>query len=111
MVLYYWKAAGEFDAACRQWEAKTAANKTWQNIKTFISAEYAKENMPNELTVKHFKANIMEEQAEATEELIVTLTETHSCQMETLVNSTTNAMKEMILLIKENKNPTNSNKK
>ncbi len=53
---------------------------------------------------------MMEEQAEATEELIATLTETHSCQIETPIKSTTNAMKEMMLLIKENKNPTNSNK-
>jgi hypothetical protein len=110
MVLYYLKAAGEFDAACREWEAKPAANKTWQNIKTFISAKYAKENKQNKLTAKHFKANMMEEQAEATEELIATLMETHSHQIETFIKSTTNVMKEMMLLIKENKNPTNSNK-
>jgi len=110
MALYYLKAAGEFDAACREWEAKPTANKTWQNTNTFVSAEYAKENKQNKLTAKHFKVNMMEEQAEATEELIATLTEMHSCQIETLIKSTTNAMKEMMLLIKENKNPTNSNK-
>jgi hypothetical protein len=110
MVLYYLKAAGEFDAACCEWEAKPAANKTWQNIKAFISAKYAKENKQNKLTTKHFKANMMEEQAEATEELIATLTETHSHQIETLIKNTTDAMKEMMLLIKGNKNPTNSNK-
>jgi hypothetical protein len=44
MALYYLKADGEFDAACHEWEAKPTVNKTWQNIKTFISAEYAKEN-------------------------------------------------------------------
>jgi hypothetical protein len=66
MVLYYLKAAGEFDAACHEWEAKPTANETWQNIKTFISAEYAKENTQNKLTAKHYKANMMEEQAEAT---------------------------------------------
>jgi hypothetical protein len=27
MVLYYLKAASEFDAACREWEAKPTANK------------------------------------------------------------------------------------
>ena len=53
---------------------------------------------------------MIEEQAEATEELIATLTEMHSQQIEMLIKSTTNAMKEMMLLIKENKNPTNSNK-
>ena len=33
------KATGEFDAAVREWEATPAANKTWANIKTFISTE------------------------------------------------------------------------
>ncbi len=85
MVLYYLKAAGEFDATCREWEAKPTVNKTWQNIKTFISAKYAKKNKQNKLTAKHFKANMMKEQTEATEELIATLTETHSCHIETLI--------------------------
>ncbi len=96
------KAASECDAACHEWEAKPIANKTWQNIKTFISAEYAKENKQNKLTAKDFKANIMEVQAEAAEELIATLMETYSCQIEMLIKSTTNAMKEMMLFIKRN---------
>jgi hypothetical protein len=86
------KAAGEIDAACCEWDAKPAASKTWQNINSFISAEYAKENKQNKLTAKHFKANIMEEQAEAMEELIATLMGSHSRQMETLIKSTTDAM-------------------
>ncbi len=36
MALYYLKAASEFVAACHEWEAKPTANKSWQNIKTFI---------------------------------------------------------------------------
>ena len=79
------------------------------NIKTFISAEYAKENKQNKLSAKHFKANAMMEQAEATEELIANLTEAHTRQMEALVKTTTEAMKEMMLLLKElkeNKTPT-----
>ena len=32
----------------------------WQNIKTFISAEYAKENKQNNLTAKNFKANMID---------------------------------------------------
>jgi hypothetical protein len=39
MTLYYLKASGEFDAAVRVWEQKPEAQKTWQNIKTFISVE------------------------------------------------------------------------
>ena len=45
------------------------------------------------------------------EELIATLIENHTRQMETLIKSTTNAMKEMMQLIKSNgstpTNPTN----
>jgi len=105
IALFYLKATGEFDAAVREWEAKPAANKTWANIKTFISAEYAKENKQNRLTAKQFKANAIDEQAEATEELIAALTEAHTKQMESLIKSTTDTMKEMMLLFKENKNP------
>jgi hypothetical protein len=102
MALYYFKASGEFDAAVREWENKAAADKTWINIKTFIAIEYARENKQNKLTSKQFKANLIEDQAEATEELIATLTEKHTRQMETLIKSTTDAMKEMMLLIKSN---------
>ena len=111
MALYYLKASGEFDAAVRDWENRPAEQKTWQNIKTFISAEHAKENKQNKLTAKNFKANLIEEQAEATEELIATLTEKHTQQMETLIKSTTDAMKEMMALIKnEKKEPGNQSK-
>ena len=103
MALYYLKATGEFDAAVREWENKSAADKTWQNIKTFISTEYARENKQNKLTAKNFKANMIQEQAEATEELIAALTEKHTEQMESLIKSTTEAMKEMMALIKNDK--------
>ena len=106
IALFQLKATGEFDPAVREWEAKPAADKTWANIKTFISAEYAKENKQNKLLAKHFKANAMMEQAEATEELIANLTKAHTRQMEALVKSTTEAMKEMMLLLKDNKTPT-----
>jgi hypothetical protein len=108
MALFYLKASGEFDAAVREWENRPAGQKTWQNIKTFISAEYAKENKQNKLTAKNFKANMIEEQAEATEELIATLTEKHTQQMESLIKSTTEAMKEMMALIKNEKKESNN---
>jgi hypothetical protein len=53
IALFYLKATGELDAAVREWEAKPAANKTWANIKTFISTEYAKENKQNKLVRMH----------------------------------------------------------
>ena len=81
------------------------------NIKTFIATEYACENKQNKLTAKQFKANLIQEQAKATEELITTLTENHTHQMETLIKSTTDAMKEMMQLIKSNATtPTNPTK-
>ena len=110
IALFYLKATGEFDAAVREWETKPTANKTWANIKTFISTEYAKENKQNKLTAKQFKANAIDEQAEATEELIAALTEVHTKQMETLIKSTTDTMKEMMLLLKDNKSTNNSTK-
>ena len=110
ITLFYLKATGEFDTAVREWEAKPAADKTWANIKTFISAEYTKENKQNKLTAKPFKANAIDEQAEATEELIAALTEAHTKQMETLIKSTTDTMKEMMLLLKDNKSTNNLTK-
>ena len=110
IALFYLKTTGEFDAAVREWEAKPAADKTWANIKTFISTEYAKENKQNKLTAKQFKANAIDEQAEATEEVIAALTDTHTKQMETLIKSTMDTMKEMMILLKDNKSNNNSTK-
>jgi hypothetical protein len=110
MALFYLKATSKFNAAACEWEAKPAADKTWVNIKNFISTEYAKENKENKLTAKQFKANAIEEQAEATEELINALTENRTRQMEALIRSMTEAMKEMMTLVKmNNKNLTNAN--
>jgi hypothetical protein len=111
MALYHFKASGEFDAVVREWENKPATDKTWVNIKMFISAKYARKNKQNKLTAKQFKANAMEEQAEVTEELIATLTENHTRQMEALIKSTTEAMKEMMQLVKtQTIAPTNATK-
>ena len=46
---------------------------------------------------------MIEEQAKATEELITALTEKHTQQMETLIKSTTKAMKQMLSLINNEK--------
>ncbi len=54
----------------------------------------------------------MEEQAEATEELIANLTKSHTRQMEILTKSTTEAMKEMMALVKlDMESPINTNEK
>lgn len=111
MALYYLKSTGEYDAAVREWETKPVATRTWANIKIFMSAEYAKENKQNKQTAKQMKANAIEEQAEATEELIANLTEAHTRQIESLIKANTEAMKEMMSLVKDRTitptNPTN----
>jgi hypothetical protein len=77
-----------------------------------MSAEYAKENKQNKQTAKQLKANAIEEQAEATEELIANLTEAHTRQIESLIKANTEVMKEMMSLVKDKTftptNPTNS---
>ncbi len=75
-------------------------DKTWANIKIFISTKYAKENKQNKLPAKQFKANLMKKQAEATEDLIANLTEAHTKHMEILIKSPTESMKEMMNLMK-----------
>ena len=96
MALFYLKASGEYNPAVREWENKPTANKTWANIKVFISNEFAKENKQTKVTAKQFKANLIEEQAEITEELINNLMQAHTKQIEILVKSNMEAMKEMI---------------
>ena len=111
MALYYLKSTGEYDAAVREWETKPVATRTWANIKIFMSTDYAKENKQNKQTAKQMKANAIEEQAEATEELIANLTEAHTRQIEALIKANTEAMKEMMSLVKDKTitpiNPTN----
>jgi hypothetical protein len=51
---------------------------------------------------------MIEEQAEDTEELIAALTKNHTRQIETLIKSTTEAIKKMVSLIKNNKKAPNS---
>jgi hypothetical protein len=109
MALYYLKSTGEFDVAVQEWEAKPTATRTWANIKSFMSAEYAKENKQNKLTVKQLRANAIKEQANAVEELIANLTKAHMRQIESLIKANTEAMKEMLSLVKDKANtPTNS---
>jgi hypothetical protein len=96
MALYYLKVTGEYDPAVREWENKATVDKTWPNIKIFISNKFAKENKQTKISAKQFKANLIEEQAEITEELINNLTQAYIKLIEALIKSTTDAMKEMM---------------
>jgi hypothetical protein len=99
MVLFYLKATWEYNPAAREWENKAAADKTWANIKAFISKEFAKENKQTKVTAKQFKANLIEEQAEITEEMINNLTQAHTKQIKALMKSNMEAMKELMTLV------------
>jgi hypothetical protein len=94
----------------QEWEAKPAADKTWANIKSFISTEYAKKNKQNKLTARQFKANAIQQQAEAMEEIINALTEKHTEQMENLIKSTTEVMKKMMELVQSSNKGNNNDK-
>jgi hypothetical protein len=102
MALYFLKTTGEYEPSVREWESKPAADKTWANIKVFISNEFTKENKQTKITAKQFKANLMHEQAEITKELINNLTQAHTKRMEALIKLTTDAMKKMLAIIKTN---------
>jgi hypothetical protein len=82
----------------------------WANIKSLILTEYAKENKQNKLAAHQFKANVIEQQVEATKELINALMEKHTRQMEALICRTTEAMKEMMTLVKAEKGANNASK-
>jgi len=109
-ALFCLKNTGEYDSAVHEWENKTAATKMWANIKMFISSEYAKENKQTKATAKQLKANLIEETAEATEELINNLTEAHTKQIEILMKANMEARKEMMTLVKKDNNNQNQDK-
>jgi hypothetical protein len=89
---------------------QTNSQQNMDKNKTFISTEYACKSKQNKLTTKQFRANGMEEQAVAIEELITTLPKNHTRQIEMLIKNTTEAMKKMMQLIKnDTKTPVISN--
>lgn len=63
-VLAAASGSGLFNAAIREWEQKPEREKTWDNIKVFISEEYCKAQKRGELTAKQAgfgSANAMQE--------------------------------------------------
>ena len=106
------KDAGDFDAAIREWEARPAAAQTYTNLKVLMCAEYSKLNRQDSTTARatgHASANnVVEEKAQATEELVAELTERHSKQVEALIKANNEAIEKLtsaILANKPNKTP------
>ena len=109
-ALKSFKDAGDYDAAIREWEAKSIANQTYSNLRIVMNTEFTKLNRQDATTARatgHASINnIVEEMATTTGELVATLTDSHAKQVETLMKSTTAALEKLTAAILAN----NSNK-
>jgi hypothetical protein len=87
------KDAGDFNAPLREWEARPAAVQTYANLKVLMCAEYSKLNRQDSTTARatgHATVNnVVEEMAQATEELVAELTEKHTKQIDHQSSPTT----------------------
>ena len=105
-ALKAFKDTGDFDAAIREWEARPTATQTYSNLKIVMCTEYAKLNRQDATTAKatgHASANMVEEFAQATEELVAELTEKHAKQIEALIKVNNDAMQQLTAAITSNK--------
>ena len=108
-ALKSFKNAGDFDPAIREWEARPVANQTYANLKVVMCTEYSKLNRHDATTARatgHASAyNVVEEMAQATEELVAELTERHSKQVEALIKANSEAMEKLTAAIVATKLP------
>jgi hypothetical protein len=101
------KDAGDFDAAIREWEARPTATQTYANLKVVMCAEFSKLHRQDSTTARasgHASVNnVVEDMAQATEELVAELTERHSKQVEALIKANSEAMEKLTSAILANK--------
>ena len=101
------KDAGDFDTAIREWEARPAVAQTYANLKVLMCTEFSKLHRQDSTTARasgHASVNnVVEEMAQATEELVAELTERHSKQVEALIKANSEAMEKLTLAILANK--------
>jgi hypothetical protein len=105
-ALKSFKDAGDYDPAIREWEARPAVNQTYAQLKVLMCAEFSKLNRQDSTTARatgHGSANMMEEMAQATEELVAELTEKHAKQIELLIKTNSEAMEKLTMAILANK--------
>ena len=106
-ALKSFKDAGDFDPAIREWEARPAAMQTYANLKTLMNTEFTKLNRQDATTARatgHGSVNnVVEEMAQATEELVAELTEKHSKQVEALIKANSDAIEKLTAAILANK--------
>ncbi len=102
-ALKSFKDAGNFDAAICEWEARPVATQTYANLKVVMCAKFSKLNQQEATTVRttgHASVNnVVEEMAQATEELLANLTKRHTKQVEFLIESNSKAIKKLTAAI------------
>ncbi len=104
-ALKTFKDAGSYDAPIHEWAAHPVAMQTRENLKTIMCTEYAKTHCQDAITARatgHAPANVMEEYAHATEELIENLAKKHTTQIKALLKSNSNAMTKLLESFKHN---------
>jgi hypothetical protein len=107
-ALKSFKDAGDYNALIWGWEARPAATQTYANLKTMMSTEYSKLNCQDAVTARatgYALAIVVEEFAQATEELVVELTEKHSKQIKALIKSNNKAMAKLTTALLQSKAP------
>jgi hypothetical protein len=92
----------EFKPAVREWKQRPMAAQTWDNLKLFVSDEYAKAMKEGQtLTSRDISvgaANAMEEVVEEVEELVANITESQTKrddELRTFMKATTAAITEL----------------
>ncbi len=108
-ALKSFKDAGDFDAAIREWEAIPMATQTYANLKVVMCVEFSKLNRQVSTTARvtgHTSAkNIMEEMAQATNELVAELIERHTQEIKSLIKSNNDAMEKLFPAINASNKP------
>ena len=106
-ALKCFKDAGDFDPAIREWEARPMPAQTYANLKVLMCTEFAKLNRQDATTARatgHASVhNVVEEMAQATEELVAELTERQGKQVEALIKSNNDAIAKLTAAILGNK--------
>ncbi len=99
-ALKSYKDAANFDAAICKWEARPVATQTYANLKVVMHAEFSKLTRQDSTTARatgHASVNnVVEEMAQATEELVAKLTKWHT---ESLIKSNSEAIKKLTAAI------------
>ena len=102
-ALKYFKDAGDFDPAIHEWEARPIAAQTYANLKAVMCTEFSRLNRQDATSARtagHASANnIVEEMANATEDLVAELTEKHAKQVEALIKANNDAMEKLTAAI------------